>query len=96
MSPWELAIGQIVGYKPFGPKWRGRVTAIERDGKCHYAVIAVVDREGFPILYGKPPKRPDLIVDCENYYLVEHSVQMTDPWLAARLDHGDLDPPKEK
>lgn len=96
MSPWELAIGQIVGYKPLGPKWRGRITAVERDGKCHYAVIPVVDAAGVAIVYEHPPKDVQLVLDYGNFYLVEQAVQMTDPWLAARLDHEDLKPPRKK
>lgn len=90
MSPWELAIGQVLGYRPFGPKWRGRVTALERDGKCLYAVIPTVDDEGKPIRYERPPSGAGPIADVENYFIVEQAVQMTDPWIAARLDHEDI------
>lgn len=93
MSPWELAIGQVLGYRPFGPRWRCRVTAIERGGKCLYAVIPTVDGEGKQIRYERPPSGASPIADVENYFIIEQTVQMTDPWLAARLDHEDIKPP---
>ena len=46
MSPWEFKIGQIVGYKPRGDKWRARVTAIEEEGKPYLAEIPIVDEDG--------------------------------------------------
>lgn len=94
MSPWEFAIGQVVGYKPYGPKWRGKVTVLERDGKPVFAIIPTIDQEGHPIRYDKPPSTAMPIVDVQNYFLVEATVQMTDPWLAARLDHEDIRPPE--
>lgn len=96
MSPWEFAIGQIVGYKPFGPKWRGRVTAIEREGKYHYAVIPVVDGNGIAIVYEQPPKKVQPIIgDFENYFLIEGGPQLSDPWIASQLDHEDRPPDKK-
>lgn len=90
MSPWELKVGQIVGYKPRGEKWRARVTAIEREGKSFLAEIPIVDEEGDPIRYEDPPTFVSPIHDYENYYLVANVAgNGTDPWLAARLDHED-------
>jgi hypothetical protein len=90
MSPWEFKVGQLVGYKPRGQKWRARVTAVERDGKCHLAEIPVVDEQGEPIRYDDPPAFVNDIVDYENYFLVQNvDGKGTDPWIAARLDHED-------
>lgn len=90
MSPWELKIGQIVGYKPRGDKWRARVTAMEREGKPFLAEIPIVDEKGDAILYDDPPAFVNPIFDYENYYLVENvNGTATDPWIAARLDHDD-------
>lgn len=90
MSPWELKIGQLVGYKPRGQKWRARVTAVERDGKHFLAEIPVVDEEGDPIRYDDPPSFVNVIMDFENYFIVEDvDGKATDPWIAARLDHED-------
>lgn len=92
MSPWELKIGQLVGYKPRGLKWRARVTAVERDGQSHLAEIPVVDEQGEPIRYEDPPAFVSRIMDYENYFLAEDvKGTPTEPWLAARLDHQDLD-----
>lgn len=91
MAPWEFKIGQIVGYKPRGDKWRARVTAIEEDGKPYLAEIPVMDEKGESILYDDPPSFVNRIYDYENYYLVEDlRGSGTDPWLAARLDHADV------
>lgn len=91
MSPWEFKIGQLVGYRPRGTKWRARVTAIERDGKSHLAEIPVVDEEGETIRYEDPPAFVNQIVDYENYFLVENvDGKPTEPWIAARLDHEDM------
>lgn len=91
MSPWELKVGQVVGYKPRGLKWRARVTAMERDGKPFLAEIPVVDEQGESICYEEPPSVVNPIIDYANYYLVEDIAgNGTDPWLAARLDHQDL------
>lgn len=90
MSPWEFKIGQIVGYKPRGEKWRARVTAIEEEGKPFLAEIPIVDEQGEPIRYDEPPSDVAPILDYENYVLIENvNGQSTDPWLAARLDHED-------
>lgn len=92
MSPWEFKVGQVVGYKPRGEKWRARVTAIERDGKPFVAEIPVVDEMGESILYDGPPGIANPIWDYENYYLVDDvKGSPTEPWLAARLDHQDLE-----
>lgn len=91
MSPWELKIGQIVGYKPRGDKWRARVTAMEREGKPFLAEIPVVDENGRGILYDDPPAFVNPIFDYENYYIVEDvNGTSTDPWIASRLDHDDI------
>ena len=91
MSPWQFKVGQLVGYRPRGPKWRARVTAIERDGKPFLAEIPVVDENGEPIRYDDPPAVVNPILDYENYYIVEDlKGNATEPWLAARLDHQDL------
>lgn len=92
MSPWELKVGQVVGYRPRGPKWRARVTAVERDGKPFMAEIPVVDEQGEPIRYDDPPAFVNPIIDYEGYYIVEDvdGKGATEPWLAARLDHQDL------
>ena len=91
MSPWEFKIGQLVGYRPRGPKWRARVTAMEREGKPFLAEIPVVDEEGAGIRYDDPPAFANPIFDYENYFLVEDvDGKSTEPWLAARLDHQDL------
>lgn len=91
MSPWEFKVGQVVGYKPRGEKWRARVTAIERDGKPFVAEIPVIDEVGEAIQYDGPPSIANPIWDYENYYLVEDvSGTTTEPWLAARLDHQNL------
>lgn len=91
MSPWEFKVGQTVGYRPRGSRWRARVTAVEREGRPFLAEIPVVDEEGLPILYDDPPPFANPIVDYENYYLVEDvDGKATEPWLAARLDHRDL------
>jgi len=90
MSPWELKVGQIVGYRPRGEKWRARVTAMEEDGKPFMAEIPIVDENGEPIRYDEPPTHVNAILDYENYYLVQNvNGAITDPWLAARLDHQD-------
>jgi hypothetical protein len=90
MTPWELKVGQIVGYRPRGDKWRARVTAVERDSKHYLAEIPVIDENGDPIRYDDPPAFVSEIVDFENYYLVQDvDGKGTDPWLAARLDHQD-------
>jgi|FLYK01.1.fsa_nt_gi hypothetical protein len=90
MSPWEFKIGQLVGYRPRGEKWRARVTAVEYAGKCFMAEIPVVDESGQPIRYEDPPSFVSPIIDYENYYLVEDvNGKATEPWLAARLDHED-------
>lgn len=91
MTPWEMKCGQLVGYKLRGPKWRARVTAVERDGKAYMAEIPVVDEEGEPIRYDDPPPAVSEIYDFENYFLVEDvNGKATDPWLAAKLDHADV------
>lgn len=91
MAPWEFKIGQVVGYRPRGEKWRARVTATERDGKPFLAEIPVVDENGESILYEDPPAFVNPIIDYENYYLIEDlNGSGTDPWLAARLDHDDI------
>lgn len=91
MSPWEFRIGQIVGYRPRGEKWRARITAIERDGKPFVAEIPVVDEFGESIQYDGPPSIANPVWDYENYYLIEDvSGITTEPWLAARLDHQNL------
>jgi len=92
MSPWEFKVGQTVGYRPRGQKWRARVTAMEREGKPFLAEIPIVDEQGEPIRYEDPPAVVSPIIDYENYYLVENvgSEATTEPWLAARLDHQDL------
>lgn len=87
MRPWDLKVGQIVGYKPRGERWRARVTAMEVDGKPYMAEIPIVDESGDTIRYDEPPTHVNPIVDFENYYLVENVNGSTDPWLAARLDH---------
>jgi|SRR5579871_1790434 hypothetical protein len=90
MTPWEFKVGQLVGYKPRGEKWRARVTAVERDGKLFLAEIPVIDEKGDPIRYEDPPAFVSEIWDWENYFLVENvDGKGTDPWLAARLDHED-------
>lgn len=91
MAPWEFKIGQVVGYKPRGEKWRARVTAMEREGKPFLAEIPVIDERGESILYDDPPAYVNPIIDYENYYIVEDlKGSGTDPWLAARLDHEDV------
>lgn len=91
MSPWEFKVGQVVGYRPRGEKWRARVTAIERDGKPFVAEIPVVDEAGEPIQYDGLPSIANPIWDYENYFLVEDVSGVTsEPWLAARLDHQNL------
>ena len=91
MAPWEFKIGQLVGYKPRGEKWRARVTATEREGKPFLAENPVIDENGEAILYEDPPSYVNPIIDYENYYLVEDMTGSgTDPWLAARLDHQDM------
>lgn len=92
MSPWEFKVGQVVGYRPRGQKWRARVTAIEREGKPFLAEIPIVDENGDSISYEDPPAFVNPIIDYENYYLVENvdGKSATEPWLAARLDHQDL------
>ena len=88
MSPWEFKIGQIVGYKPRGDKWRARVTAMEEDGKPYLAEIPIVDEDGETIRYDEPPSHVNPILDYVNYVLIENvNGKSTDPWLAARLDH---------
>lgn len=88
MSPWEFKIGQIVGYRPRGDKWRARVTAMEEDGKPYLAEIPIVDEDGEPIRYDEPPSHINPILDYVNYVLIENvNGKATDPWLAARLDH---------
>lgn len=91
MTPWEMKVGQLLGYKPRGSKYRARVTAVERDGKHYLAEIPVVDDDGEPIRYDDPPPFVAEIYDFENYYLVEDiDGKATDPWLAARIDHADV------
>ena len=91
MSPWEFKIGQIVGYKPRGDKWRARVTATERDGKPFLAEIPIVDENGDQVQYDDPPAFVNPIIDYENYVLVQNlNGNGTEPWLAARLDHADM------
>jgi hypothetical protein len=90
MKPWDFKMGQLVGYKPRGERWRARVTALEKDGKPYLAEIPVVDDQGEPISYEDPPAFVSPILDYENYYLVEDVAGKTDPWLAARLDHQDV------
>jgi hypothetical protein len=91
MNPWDLKVGQLVGYRPRGGKWRARVTAVEREGKCFFAEIPVMDEDGHPIRYEEPPAIANAILDYENYYVVkEVDGRATEPWLAARLDHQDL------
>lgn len=91
MSPWDFKVGQTVGYKPRGPHWRARVTAVEREGKPFLAEIPVVDEQGVPIRYDDPPAYVNPIVDYENYFLAEDvDGKATEPWIAARLDHLDL------
>lgn len=91
MTPWELKVGQIVGYLGRGPKWRARVTVVERNGKHYMAEIPIVDENGDPIRYDDPPTDVSIIADFENYYVVENVDGVgTDPWLAARLDHQDV------
>jgi hypothetical protein len=89
MSPWEFKVGQVVGYKPHGSRWRAKVTAVEREGKPFLAEIPIVDQEGIPIEYETPPTTVNPITDFENYYLIEQNDGELDPWLAARLDHND-------
>lgn len=90
MSPWEFKVGQIVGYRRRDPRWRARVTAMEKDGKPFLAEIPVVDEQGEPIRYDDPPAFVNPIIDYEGYYLVQDvDGKGTDPWLAARLDHED-------
>lgn len=90
MSPWEFKIGQVVGYKPRGEKWRARVTAMEDGGKPFLAEIPIVDESGDPIRYDEPPTHINPILDHANYYIVQEVNGLsTDPWLAARLDHDD-------
>ncbi len=90
MTPWQFKVGQTVGYRPRGEKWRAKVTAVERDGKCFLAEIPVVDETGDPIRYEDPPAFVSEILDYEGYYIVEEvDGKGTDPWLAARLDHQD-------
>lgn len=87
-----MKIGQLVGYAPRGPQWRARITAIERDGQSYLAEIPVVDEHGEPILYEEPPPFVSRILDYEHYFLVEDVKGVpTEPWLAARLDHKDLE-----
>lgn len=89
MSPWEFKIGQVVGYKPRGDRWRARVTALDH-GKPFLAEIPIVDQDGDPIRYEEPPTDINPILDYENYYIVDDVNGLsTDPWLAARLDHQD-------
>lgn len=91
MTPWEMKVGQLLGYRPRGPKWRVRVTAIEREGRHYLAEIPVVDEDGEPIQYDDPPTIVSEIFDFENYYLVlDVDGKGTDPWLAARIDHADV------
>lgn len=91
MTPWEMRVGQLVGYKHRSAKWRARVTAVERDGKHYLAEIPVVDDDGEPIRYDDPPAFVNEIYDFENYYLIEDiNGKGTDPWLAARIDHADV------
>lgn len=90
MSPWEFKVGQIIGYKPRGEKWRARVTAMEEEGKPFLAEIPIVDEDGSPINYDSPPSHVNPILDHENYVLIQNvNGVATDPWLAARLDHED-------
>lgn len=90
MSPWELKVGQVLGYRPRGEKWRARVTAIEQDGKCFMGEIPVRDEWGNEISYDEPPASVSPIFDYENYYIVEDVKEnTTDPWIAAKLDHQD-------
>lgn len=90
MRPWEFKMGQVVGYRPRGEKWRARVTAIDRDGKPFLAEIPIVDEGGEAIRYEDPPGCVNAIIDYEQYYLVKDvNGSATDPWLAARLDHED-------
>lgn len=91
MTPWEMKVGQLLGYKPRGGKWRVKVTAVERDGKHFLAEIPVVDENGDAIQYEDPPTIVSEIFDFENYYLVDDvDGKTTDPWLAARIDHADV------
>ena len=91
MAPWEMKVGQIVGFAPRGQLWRARVTAVEREGKSFLAEIPIVDETGEPIRYEDPPAYANPIVAFEEYYLVEDvAASTTEPWLAARLDHQDL------
>lgn len=90
MSPWEFKIGQVVGYRPRGDKWRARVTAMEEEGKPFLAEIPIVDETGDQIRYDEPPSHVSPILDYENYFIVEDVNGLsTDPWIAARLDHED-------
>lgn len=90
MSPWEFKVGQIVGYRPRGDKWRARVTAMEEEGKPFLAEIPIVDEYGDTIRYDEPPSHVNPILDFQNYILIENvNGTSTDPWLAARLDHED-------
>lgn len=90
MSPWEFKVGQVVGYRPRGDKWRARVTAVEEEGKCHLAEIPIIDEHGESIRYDDPPTFVNRIMDYENYYMVEDvNGVATEPWIAARLDHAD-------
>lgn len=92
MSPWEFKIGQVVGYHPRGEKWRARVTAIDREGKPFLGEIPITDENGESIYYEDPPAFVNPIIDYENYFLINDlEGSGTDPWLAARLDHKDID-----